>query len=334
MKAAHTSQQTRMPALAVSAQTLSRLSIKPLPGQPAFGATVSGLTRVDLDDVELQNALRALWVDKGVLHFQSLDGAETHVALSRIFGPLEPHMFKESQSEGNPDLVLIKYWRGNGTVYEINGQLRGGYLPWHSDLVYSERINRGGVLRAIELPKQAGGQTGFIDQIAAYDALPDTLKRRIEGLHVVYVMDLNVEHMRFARPKQVRLIEGAPSYQRIMAREYTYPRVLHPMVFEQPETGRKVLNVSPYFALGIYEKGGKEGEALLAEVIAHCTDPRLTYFHEWRLGDMVLWDNWRTLHCATGVEADDRRVMERTTISGDYQLGRKLDGMASASFVV
>ena len=308
--------------------------IDPLPGGPSFGASVHGLTRADLDEEETRAALRALWIEKGVLHFTGFEGTEPLVALSRIFGDLEPHLFKESWVDGFPELVNVKYWRGNGTIYAIDGQERGGFLPWHSDLVYSDRINRGGILRAVELPEHGDGRTGFIDQIAAYDALPDDLKARIEGLHVVYAMDLNVAHMRFGRPKDVRLIEFAPSALRIMAREYSYPRILHPMVFEQPETGRKVLNVSPYFALGIYEMGGPEGEALLAEVVERCTDPSLTYFHDWQTGDMVLWDNWRTLHCATGVHPDDRRVMQRTTINGDYALGRKLDGTASAGFSV
>jgi taurine dioxygenase len=309
--------------------------VEPLPGRPAFGASVHGLTRADLDDEAVRAALRRLWIDKGVLHFTDLEGTEPLVALSRVFGDLEPHMFKESWVDGFPELVNIKYWRGNGTVYEIDGRPRGGYLPWHSDLVYSDRINRGGILRAVELPAHGDGRTGFIDQIAAYDTLPESLRRRVAGLHVVYAMDLNLEHMRFGRPKAVRLIELAPSAGRIMTREYSYPRILHPILFEQPETGRTVLNVSPWFALGIYELGGPDGEALLAELVAHCTDPALTYFHDWRPGDMVLWDNWRTLHCATGVDPEDRRVMQRTTITGDYALGRKLDGAgATADFTV
>ena len=305
--------------------------LTPLAGEPAFGASVHGLTRGDLDDAETGEALRALWIEKGVLHFTGLDGTEALVALSRIFGNLERHMFKESWVDGFPELVNIKYWRGNGSVYEVAGQERGGFLPWHSDLIYSDKINRGGILRAVDIPAHGDGRTGFIDRIPAYETLPDDLKRRIEGLHVVYAMDLNIEHMRFGKPDGARLIELAPSALRIMAREYSYPRILHPMVFEQPETGRKVLNVSPWFALGIYEMGGPEGEALLAEVIAHCTEAAPRYFHEWRAGDMVLWDNWRTLHCATGVDPDDRRVMQRTTITGDYALGRKLDGASAAA---
>jgi taurine dioxygenase len=126
----------------------------------------------------------------------------------------------------------------------------------------------------------------------------------------------------------------AKSGTAIARRMWTYPRVIHPMVFTQAETGRKVLNVSPGFAEGILEIGGPDGDALLREVIAHCTDPATAYFHDWREGDMVLWDNWRVLHSATGVPPDQTRVMQRTTIRGDYALGRKLDGAATPDFDV
>jgi taurine dioxygenase len=300
--------------------------VSPLAEGTPFGATVTGLTLADLDEAATRRALFDLWIDRGVILFRGGDSAtEMQLALSRCFGELELHMLKDTWVDGHPELVQVKYFPDNGNCYEIDGELRGGFLPWHSDLVYSDSINRGGILRPVKLPRR-DGMTGFVDQIAAYDRLPDALKARVEGLHVVYALNLNLEHLRYGRPKQVRFVRGARSFENISRREYQYPRVLHPMVYTQEETGRKVLNVSAWFALGIYELGGPEGEALLGEVIDHCTDPANAYFHDWRYGDMILWDNWRTLHCATGVAADDTREMQRTTISGDYALGRKLDG--------
>ena len=84
------------------------------------------------------------------------------------------------------------------------------------------------------------------------------------------------------------------------------------------------------FADGIYEMGGPAGDALLAEVISYCIDPKETYFHQWQPDDMVLWDNWHMLHCAAGVAPDDTRLMQRTTIRSDYALGRNLDGTHSS----
>ena len=301
------------------------IDITPLGPDVPFGAIVSGLTLAHLDDAAMRKRLFELWIDRGVLLFRGEDTPEMHVRLSKCFGDLERHVFPEAWAEGHPELVKIKYYPDDGSVYEINGELRGGWLPWHSDLVYTNKINRGGILRPIQLPS-ALGMTGFIDQIAAYDRLPNALKTEIEKLHVVYAMDLNNANHKFGHPEQIRFVRGAKSFHKIMRREYEYPRVVHPMVYVQAETGRKVLNVSPAFALGIYEIGGPQGDELLREVVALSTDPSLAYFHTYRTGDMMLWDNWRTLHCATGVPVNDTRIMHRTTISGDYALGRNLDG--------
>ena len=304
-------------------------SVTPLKNGLSFGATVSGLQRADLHDEAIRQQLRDLWIDKGVLLFRDGDSTrDMQCELSAVFGKLQPFPFKESRSDDHPDLVQIKYLPDNGSCYEINGKLIGGWIPWHSDLVYTDSINHGGILRPVQLPAE-GGDTGFADQIAAYDRLPDDLKAQIADLHVVYTMDLNYANGKFASPGQIRFVRGAKSFMQIVRRAYQYPRVIHPMVFTQAETGRKVLNVSPGFADGIYEIGGPEGEALLAEVVKYCIDPAFTYYHQWQADDMVLWDNWRTLHCAAGIDPDDTRLMERTTIHGDYSMGRDLDGSAA-----
>jgi taurine dioxygenase len=289
-----------------------------------FGATVHGLALHDLHSEAVRRALYDLWIDRGVILFRGESSPDFHVELSKCFGSLEKHIFPETWVEGRAELVKIKYYPDDGNVYEVDGQMRGGWLPWHSDLFYSDSINRGGILRPVQLPEH-GGLTGFIDRIAAYERLTESLRAQIERLHVVYAMDINSEHLRYGRPQSIRYISGARSFLNITRREFQYPRILHPMVYEQKETGRKVLNVSPWFALGIYELGGPEGEKLLNEVINTCIDQANAYFHEWRMGDMILWDNWRTLHCSTGIPVDETRVMHRTTIAGNYALGRKLE---------
>lgn len=300
----------------------------------AFGATVSGLTRDHLRDDAVRQSLRDLWIDKGVLLFRGEDTQEMHVELSKVYGALEPHPFPESNESEFPELVRIKYFPEDGSRYRVKGELRGGWLPWHSDLIYTSRINHGGILRPVQLP-ESGGMTGFIDQIAAYDRLPQSLKDQIEGLNVVYAVEMNMARMPFiAERDEIALDRMAKSGNSIARRSFTYPRVTHPMVYVQKETGRKVLNVSPGFAVGIYEMGGPDGDALLEEVISYYYEPSGMYFHAWQMGDMVLWDNWRTLHCATGVPAKQTRMMQRTTITGDYALGKALDGGAVPDFDV
>ncbi len=313
--------------------TASSLDVAPLGLDQSFGAMVSGLTREQLREEPIRKALFDLWIDKGVILFRGDTSAEMHVELSRCFGELEPHPFPESAEPGLPELVKIKYYPEDGTCYDVGGEQRGGWLPWHSDLIYTDRINRGGILRPVQLPQELG-HTGFIDQIAAWDRLPQALKDRIEGLHIVYVVDMDFSRHPFVHSGEVRCLRMAKSGTAIARRMWTYPRVVHPAVFTQAETGRKVLNVSPGFAEGILEMGGPDGDVLLREVIAHCTEPATAHFHQWRQGDMVLWDNWRVLHCATGVPTEQTRVMQRTTIKGDYALGRKLDGAAATDFDV
>jgi taurine dioxygenase len=310
------------------------LDAAPLAEGLPFGATVSGLTRESLRDEAVRKALFDLWIDKGVLLFRGGDASPAmHVELSRCFGELEPHPFPESTEADNPELVKIKYYPDDGTCYDVAGEQRGGWLPWHSDLIYTDRINRGGILRPVQLPSRLG-TTGFIDQIAAYERLPQSLKDRIETFHVVYVVDMDFSRQGFSHDGNVRCLRMAKSGTAIARRMWTYPRVRHPMVFTQAETGRKVLNVSPGFAEGIYEMGGPDGDALLREVLSCCTDDAGAYVHQWRQDDMVLWDNWRVLHCASGVEPGETRVMQRTTIKGDYALGRKLTSDAGADFDV
>ncbi len=306
------------------ASLADELVISPLASALPFGATVTGLTAAQLEQPGIRRQLNDLWIERGVLLFREGESSQAfHLALSRCFGALEPHPFPESRQEGFPDLVKIKFYPEDGSYYDVGGELRGGWLPWHSDLIYTHRINRGGILRPVQLPA-SGGETGFIDRIAAYERLPAQLRDRIEGLHVVYHVDVDMSLQGFAGAGPAQLLRMAASGTQIQRRKFSYPRVIHPMVYTQAETGRKVLNISPAFAIGVYEDGTAAGDMLLRELVAICTDAEFSYFHRWQADDMVLWDNWRTLHCATGVPIDQTRVMERTTIAGDYALGRRL----------
>ncbi|MFV8819516.1 TauD/TfdA dioxygenase family protein [Haliea sp. E17] len=302
---------------------LDGVELVPLKPDLPFGAEVRGLNREHLEDQAVRSAVNALLVQAGVIYFRGEDTHEMQLEISKCIGELEHFPYPETWVENHPELVEIKYFPDNGTCYEVDGECLGGWVPWHTDLIYTDAINRGGVLRPKQL-SQHGGKTGFLDQILAYERLPEELRHRIADLHVVYSPDINLANSRFAGFRQVRFIRGARSFNEIIKRVYQRPLVLHPLVYVQKESGRKVLNFSPGFAQGIYELGGPEGEALLTEVASYCASEDYAYYHAWQPGDMVLWDNWRVLHCATGIPVDEERVMYRTTISGDYKLGRRL----------
>lgn len=299
-------------------------NISPLPGCDAFGAVVSELAPEAIGRPDVRKQLYDLWIDKGVIVFKGLADLETQVQLSEIYGEPEIHPLLVGIDRPREHFVIaeIEYVQEDGDLYEIDGELRGGYLPWHFDLAYMERINHGGILRGAVLPKR-GGETGFIDRIAAYDALPSHLKERIEGLRVIHHYLADATKARFGeRPDKCLQL----SRNITMALEHPSVQnpVTHPLVYTQKETGRKVLNISPWHAVGIEGMENAEGDELVAEVVDHLIRPELAYFHKWQQDDMVLWDNWRMLHCACGVPPGEQRKMRRTTIAGDYALGRRL----------
>ncbi|MEZ5735427.1 MAG: TauD/TfdA family dioxygenase [Novosphingobium sp.] len=304
--------------------------IDPLPGDHAFGAVVSDLTPSAIQEPDVRKRLYDLWIEKGVIVFKGLSDLDTQIHLSEIYGKPEIHPLLVGIERPREHFVIaeIEYVEEDGDIYEIDGELRGGYLPWHFDLAYMERINHGGILRGAVLPKR-GGETGFIDGIAAYDALPERLKQRIEGLRVIYRYLADATKAKFGeRPdkclslsRNITLALEHPSVQN---------PVTHPIVYTQKESGRKVLNISPWHAVAIEGMENEEGDALLGEVIDRMIRPEQAYFHVWQGDDMVLWDNWRMLHCACGVPRGEQRKMRRTTIAGDYALGRRLVRSQSA----
>lgn len=298
------------------------MAIEVLPAEDgsALGMQIVGLTPADLENAEMRQKLRDLWIEHGVLVFRQVEGVAFHIALSEVFGTCAIHPLKEVRVEGREELIDIRHDSERANVHEVGGMELGAWLPWHSDLIFLAEINRGGILRPIEAPADAG-HTGFIDRIAAYERLPDDLRRKIADLSVVYRYNPSVEANRFGNKWNARQTRFAPIFTSIMSRLDDYPRTVHPMVYTQQETARKVLNVSPWFALGIKGRETEEGDALLRRVVTILEDEDFAYYHEWQPGDMVLWDNWRMLHRATGIAPHRSRWLQRTTIYGDYGYG-------------
>ncbi len=305
------------------------LATEPL--SPSVGVEVIGLDTSQPIPERTQRELYGLFVQHGVLLFRGAGrSTEAHLRVSRCFGELERHSVKESWVEGCPELVDISYIPPPpGTVsetqpiYEVDGQARAGWLPWHTDQCFMPTLSRGGVLRMIQTPAE-GGRTGFRDKIALYDTLPDRLKSRIEGLSVIYQFQPQATLHKFGKPEALKLTSRSAAMEVLLTRlECDFPPCVHPMVLTQKESGRKVLNVSPAYATGIEGMETPDGDALLAEIVAHCLRPEYAYQHEWQNGDLVAWDNWRVLHNAEGTPPDCTRLVQRTSIRGDYKLGRR-----------
>src|SRR4029450_1733847 len=188
------------------------------------------------------------------------------------FGEIEFNIFGERWSvPGNPEIVVLSNITEGGRP---TGVRRGGE-HWHSDMCYTARPPRGTILYAIEVPELHGlrlGDTEFASAAAAWDALPDAMKRSLEGRRAVF--DFR-GRKRALTPTQAEIDRNPP--------------VRHPIVRTHPRTGRKCLYVMRDDCTGIDGIEPDEAEALIAALADHIVKPAFVYRHQWRPGDVLMW---------------------------------------------
>lgn len=289
--------------------------VKPL--DAAVGAEIIGL---DLDqpiDEMTRQALYDVWVEAGILLFRRIGtSAERHLALSRCFGTLEVHPVPVIRLAEHPEIISLKSTGDTEPViHYFDGEPIADRSAWHTDTIFTPSPCRGGLLRMVH-KSATGGETGWVDTAAAYDALSLEMKDRIEDLEARFDFVVDLCDMRFGKPENLRHGDmGTVEFPEL-------PTVIHNIVWTHPESGRKSLNLSPLHLTEMVGMNRKEGDAILEELVQHTTDERFTLTHDWEVGDMVLWDNWRTLHRALGIPPDCEREVQRTTINSERVIGR------------
>ena len=254
------------------------------------------------------------------------------VEVSTVFGPLKEHPSKATPRVGNaPGVIEIRSEPNGNGVVEIDGRQLSSWLPWHFDHCYNDELNRAGVLRAVEVVPE-DGRTGFVDGIALYEAVAPEILDRIEGHEVLYAMDVIMDNLTYGRPPTLKDITPAEGAVAVMTEYEGHPRAIHPAVWTRAD-GKPVLHVSPWMAKGIVGLDQSAADALLHAISEEINEKAkgLCYYHQWRTTDMVIWDNWRILHSVTGAKPEYGRCMHRTTIKGDYGLGRFEDAPAGVS---
>lgn len=180
-------------------------------------------------------------------------------------------------------------------------------VVWHSDNSYVERPPAGSMLYALEVPINGGGDTSFCNQYMAYDTLPDDLKQAIEGKSQVQDNSRNsagVLRPSATLPTTPEAVEGP----------------IHPLVRLHPVSGKRALYLGrrrvwpSNYIVGL---PNEESEALLDRLWAHATQAHFVWTHQWRVGDVLLWDNRCVMHHRTPIDSTQRRVMHRTQIKGE-----------------
>jgi taurine dioxygenase len=151
-----------------------------------------------------------------------------------------------------------------------------------------------------------GGETFWVDLRAAYARLPSALRRRVTGQRGIF--DYAKRLAGYGRDSDKNLSDEARAQT---------PPVTHALVRAHPDTGERSLYLDSTTTIGIDAMDTATGMALLDEVYAAATRDEFVYAHEWRVGDLVLWDNGFTMHRRTPFDPASRRLMKRMTLSLD-----------------
>jgi taurine dioxygenase len=275
------------------------MKLKPL--SPGFGmqATDVDLAR-PLTDAAFAKLERAFFKGQ-VLVIRNQDLlAEEFVAFARRFGPPEPHVIDQFHHPDDPNILILSNVKVDGRPSGLADA--GTYF--HTDYSYLPVPARATMLYSIEVP-QKGGNTLFADQYAAYDGLDEAMKQRVQPLSAIHHYGNRNDQDETSRTVASLL---TPEQKAKM------PLVTHPLVRRHPVTGRRALYAVSGSSFGIVGMPDAEAVALLDELAAHATRPEYVYSHDYRIGDVVVWDNASLLHCATLVDAAHPRTLWRVTI--------------------
>lgn len=278
--------------------TSTKLHVMPLAGAP-FGAEIAGADLAALDDRDFE-AISGAIAEYTAVVFRGQEDLrpQDQVAFSRRFGTLLRPQFQKYALPGFPDIGVIS--NAQNERGEYIGIANSG-RNWHVDVQFDRTPPDWTFLVSRELPGE-GGDTLFADTAAAYDALDEATRRRIDGLRVI--------HSR-ARSWPILFPDRPPLAPEEAAK---YPDVSHPFVRTHPDTGRKALYMGWNMAMGVEAMPDDEALALIRELRDFAIRDEFVYAHRWQPGDAAMWDNRTSMHCATWYDDNKyRRVMHRTS---------------------
>jgi len=252
-------------------------------------------------------AVKAAFAKYAVLIFpgQALS-QDQHLEFARYFGPLETTIAvlrKDAQLRVPKEFADVSNLDHNNQVWGQDSRQRMfqlGNRLWHTDSSFKRLPALASLLYARAIPP-IGGHTEFADERAAYDALPEAMKRRLDSLvaeHSIFNSRANLGFTNFSDEERA----GMPPVPQVLVRTI-------------PELGRKSLYLASH-AGRIFGLGEAEGRALIDELVAHATQRQFVYTHRWRVHDLVIWDDRCTMH--RGTDFDDlrfKRDMQRATVS-------------------
>jgi taurine dioxygenase len=276
----------------------------------ACGAEVTGLDLrrpTESDHAVIAQAL----ADHSVLFFRNQDlRPEDQIAITQRFGSLLRVPYIKHLDE-YPDIIAVLKEADEQQISTFGGS-------WHSDFSFLKAPPSFTLLYALELP-EVGGDTLWSSQYAAYDGLSDGLKRVLDPLHAIHTgwphgakgpgPDVPVS-------RSIGMVRNDPSADR---------EVVHPVVRVHPVTGRKALFVNPVYTQQFEGMTQEESRPLLQYLFDHATKAEFTCRLRWAPGTLAVWDNRCLQHLAINDYDGSRRLLHRTTVSGDKPVGPTLN---------
>lgn len=273
------------------------------PTGASLGADIAGVDLSRPVDRATFKLIEDAWHQHLVLRFrgQRLDDPR-FLQFARMFGDLDKAPIHAGKDVVNPypEITVMSNIKVDGKPI---GNLGHYEAEWHTDMSYNELTPIGSLLYALEVPP-AGGNTGFSNMYAAYDTLPADLKRAIAPLTCRHdssrnsAGELRKGFTDFSDPREA-------------------PGAIHPLVRTHPATRRNALYLGRRRNAYIIDLPLEESEDLLNKLWAHASQARFAWYQEWKVGDLIMWDNRSAMHRRDAFDPESRRLMHRTQIKGD-----------------
>ena len=275
------------------------LTIKPIEGK-VFGAIVTGVSLVDMDDKTFKTLYQA-FLEYGFLVLpEQFLSEQQNIEFGKRFGELEFGALPLANQHRNDDGSF-------STLVKLDSQrmrTNRGNEAWHTDSTYWPVSSKCAMLSALKVPK-VGGQTELADMRAGYASLPIDLQEQIESLSAYHSTEFS----------QANDLGDFP--ERDKNSIYHGEAFLRPLVKVHPETGVKNLFIGRH-AFGIPGLSRQRSRELLAQLLEHVVaEPTRVYQHQWREGDLLVWDNRALLHRARPYDYSEPRVLIGTRVKGD-----------------
>jgi len=279
-----------------------------IPSGRSLGAVVEDIDLSRPLSADEDRLVVAALGERGVLRFpgQKLDAGQLKRFAAR-FGDLEINVASGAYQEpGHPEVMILSNIVENGKAIG----LADAGQDWHTDMSYSKTIAFANVLYGVKIPRRNGqplGNTEFCSMHAAYEGLPGELKKRLDGKTVLHDFSKFWDKMRQEKgSKRPPLTE---------AQKKAKPPVSHPIFLTHPITGRKVLYANPGYSIRINELPRKESDETLEYLFAHQTQPEYRYASRWSEGDVLMWEDFGTIHNAVAdYGPDEPRLIKRCQV--------------------